>query len=34
VSTTIAGDERAGKINDVVNLNNKRFSDDFDQMTP
>ena len=33
-NSTVGMEERAGHINDLVTLNNKRFSDDLHQMTP
>lgn len=33
-NSTIGVDEHLGNLNDFVNLNNKRFSDDLHQMTP
>ena len=33
-NSTIGVDERVGHMNDLVTLNNKRFSDDLNQMTP
>lgn len=34
VNSTVGLDDQRGHINDLVTLNNKRFSDDLHQMTP